>query len=264
MASLNSVVSMYQTLIKEWTKKPINLDQVGKLLTSMKLALTELQFMPTTGAEPKPQELVLARDVLEIGVQWSILKKDIPSFERYMSQLKCYYFDYSGILPESPYVYQLLGLNLMCLLAQNRLAEFHTELELLPAKELQENVYIRCPIVMEQHLMEGNYNKVFLTKGNVPAESYHFFINILLNTLRDEVAACVEKSYPTISCKEAMRMMFFTTEKEMKAYATKRCWEVNSKGYYIFRAEEAHSEDIPSVKLIEQFLGYAKELERIV
>ena len=123
MASLNSVVSMYQTLIKEWTKKPINLDQVGKLLTSMKLALTELQFMPTTGAEPKPQELVLARDVLEIGVQWSILKKDIPSFERYMSQLKCYYFDYSGILPESPYVYQLLGLNLMCLLAQNRLAE---------------------------------------------------------------------------------------------------------------------------------------------
>jgi len=250
--------------IKERIKKPINLDQVGKLLTSMKLALTELQFMPTTGAEPKPQELVLARDVLEIGVQWSILKKDIPSFERYMSQLKCYYFDYSGILPESPYVYQLLGLNLMCLLAQNRLAEFHTELELLPAKELQENVYIRCPIVMEQHLMEGNYNKVFLTKGNVPAESYHFFINILLNTLRDEVAACVEKSYPTISCKEAMRMMFFTTEKEMKAYATKRCWEVNSKGYYIFRAEEAHSEDIPSVKLIEQFLGYAKELERIV
>ena len=33
-------------------------------------------------------------DVLEIGVQWSVAKKDIPSFERYISQLKCYYFDY--------------------------------------------------------------------------------------------------------------------------------------------------------------------------
>lgn len=33
-------------------------------------------------------------DILEIGAQWSILKKDIPSFERYMAQLKCYYFDY--------------------------------------------------------------------------------------------------------------------------------------------------------------------------
>ena len=39
------------------------------------------------GADP-------AGDILEIGAQWSILKKDIPSFERYMAQLKCYYFDY--------------------------------------------------------------------------------------------------------------------------------------------------------------------------
>lgn len=35
-----------------------------------------------------------AGDILEIGAQWSILCKDIPSFERYMAQLKCYYFDY--------------------------------------------------------------------------------------------------------------------------------------------------------------------------
>lgn len=33
-------------------------------------------------------------DVLEIGVQWSVEKKDIPSFERYMAQLKPYYLDY--------------------------------------------------------------------------------------------------------------------------------------------------------------------------
>merc|ERR1711962_790823 len=262
--ALKETAGLYETLKAEWNKKNPNLSKCGDLLTRLKISLLEQNFLPTSGSALTKQQLILARDVLEIGALWSILKKDIPSFERYMAQLKCYYFDYKDELPESPYVYQLLGLNLMCLLAQNRLAEFHTELELLPAKELQENVYIRCPIVMEQHLMEGNYNKVFLTKGNVPAESYHLFINILLNTLRDEVAACVEKSYPTISCKEAMRMMFFTTEKEMKAYATKRCWEVNSKGYYIFRAEEAHSEDIPSVKLIEQFLGYAKELERIV
>ena len=31
-----------------------------------------------------------------------------------------------GILEESAYMYQLLGLNLLSLLAQNRLAEFHT------------------------------------------------------------------------------------------------------------------------------------------
>ena len=31
-----------------------------------------------------------------------------------------------GTLEESPYMFQLLGLNLLSLLAQNRLAEFHT------------------------------------------------------------------------------------------------------------------------------------------
>ena len=63
-------------------------------------------------------------------------------------------------LPESAYKYQLLGLNLLFLLSQNRVAEFHTELELLPADQIQSNVYIRHPLSLEQYLMEGSYNKV--------------------------------------------------------------------------------------------------------
>lgn len=31
---------------------------------------------------------------------------------------------------------------------------------MLPAKEIQTNVYIRHPVSMEQYLMEGSYNKV--------------------------------------------------------------------------------------------------------
>ena len=33
-------------------------------------------------------------DILEVGAQWAIAKQDIPAFERYMAQLKCYYMDY--------------------------------------------------------------------------------------------------------------------------------------------------------------------------
>jgi len=33
-------------------------------------------------------------DILEVGAQWAIARKDIPAFERYMAQLKCYYMDY--------------------------------------------------------------------------------------------------------------------------------------------------------------------------
>lgn len=35
--------------------------------------------------------------------------------------------------------------------------------------------------------MEGSYNKVLLAKGNVPAESFNYFIDILLNTVRLEI-----------------------------------------------------------------------------
>ena len=88
---------------------------------------------------------------------------------------------------------QLLGLNLLCLLAQNRVAEFHTELERLPANEIENNVYIRHPVSLEQNIMEGSYNKDLLAKGNVPAESYNFFIDILMDTVRNEIASCLDK-----------------------------------------------------------------------
>ena len=88
---------------------------------------------------------------------------------------------------------QLLGLNLLCLLAQNRVAEFHTELERLPANEIENNVYIRHPVSLEQNIMEGSYNKDLLAKGNVPAVSYNFFIDILMDTVRNEIASCLEK-----------------------------------------------------------------------
>ena len=67
-----------------------------------------------------PQELLIARDILETGALYSVASHDIPGFERYLAQLKSYYLDYKIDLPESPYKYQLLGLNLLSLLSQNR------------------------------------------------------------------------------------------------------------------------------------------------
>ena len=62
----------------------------------------------------------------------------------------------------------------------------------LPSSELS-NVYIKHPVSLEQYIMEGSYNKVLSLKGNVPAESYNFFFDILLNTVREEIASCLEK-----------------------------------------------------------------------
>ena len=88
------------------------------------------------------------------------------------------------------------------------------ELEWLPAKDIQTNAYIKRPVSLEPYLMEGGYNKVFLAKGNIPAKSYTF-IHILLDTIRDEMAGCIEKAYEKILFTKATRILFLNTPKQM-------------------------------------------------
>ncbi len=52
-----------------------------------------------------------------------------------MAQVKTCYSDYASVLPSSPLQFQLQGLNLMFLLANSKIAEFHTELELIQVSE---------------------------------------------------------------------------------------------------------------------------------
>ncbi len=149
--SIDSAAAVYKQLSAAWDNKDV--ETVGRLLPQMKVLLLNLSFLPTGSAQDVDiRELVLARNTLEIGALWSIEKQDIPSFHRYVAQLKCYYFDYSATLDESPYMYQVLGLNLLSLLAQNRLAEFHTELELLPVDKLKD-VYIKYPISLDIYIL---------------------------------------------------------------------------------------------------------------
>ncbi|XP_044752548.1 26S proteasome non-ATPase regulatory subunit 8 [Coccinella septempunctata] len=261
----SEVTSLYKKLNAEWSSPSPNLSKCDQLLSKLKVELTGVMFLPTSNAIASKQELLLGRDILEIGVQWSIASNDIPSFERYMAQLKCYYFDYKTELPESAFKYQLLGLNLLFLLSQNRVAEFHTELELLPADHLQNNVYIRHPLSIEQYLMEGSYNKIFLAKGNVPAKSYNFFMDILLDTIRNEIANCVEKAYEKISLKMTARMLYLPNEEAAKSFATKKGWKLGKDNFFYFVPEiEKTTEPIPSIELAEQAIEYAKELEMIV
>lgn len=76
-------------------------------------------------------------------------------------------------LPESAFMYQLLGLNLLFLLSQNRVAEFHTELERLSVDVIRADPYIRHPLALEQYLMEGSYNKIFLAKVNIIVDCFN-------------------------------------------------------------------------------------------
>ena len=194
MAEFKKAVQQYQDLSKEWAKgRSRDNAKVSSYLSQLKMSLTGLTFLPT-GDEASTKEAAVCRDTLEIGAQHAVSLGDTKMFERYMAQLLTYYYDYNNSLPDSAFKYQLLGLNLLCLLSQNRVSEFHTELERLPCSELS-NVYIKHPVSLEQYIMEGSYNKVLSLKGNVPAESYNYFFDILLNTVREEIASCLEKVF---------------------------------------------------------------------
>ncbi|XP_065837415.1 26S proteasome non-ATPase regulatory subunit 8-like [Oscarella lobularis] len=264
--ALQRALSLFDELKAEWLKKPdpTALKNCENLLSQLKICLTSVSFLPSGPAKATVQELVIARDALEIGALVSIHNKDIPSFERYIAQLKAYYTDHGVSIPRSPYEHELLGLNLLCLLAQNKLEQFHTELELLDPTTLQNNVYLRHPISLERYLMEGSYNKIFLSRGNVPSETYNFFIDILVDTVREEIAACIEKSYTTVGRAEAVKMLFLSSVEDLGQIATKRAWCLGENDAFFFHQETKHERMTPSVQLISQTLEYAKELERIV
>lgn len=94
-----------------------------------------------------------------------------------------FFFWSSSRLPPSPQEYPILGLNLLRLLVQNRIAEFHTELELLSSTAL-ENPCIKHAVELEQSFMEGAYNRVLSARQTAPDETYVYFMDLLAKTVR--------------------------------------------------------------------------------
>lgn len=90
-------------------------------------------------------------------------------------------------------------------------------------------------------------------------------MDILLNTVRDEIGACIEKSYEKISASEAGKRLNLKTLEEVKAFGQKRNWKLGADLVYNFVDKSAKPKEIlPSVELAEQAIFYARELEMIV
>ncbi|KAG0267639.1 hypothetical protein DFQ27_008542 [Actinomortierella ambigua] len=262
--TLQNIKELAQALKAEFNSPSCNLDKCGQLLLKLKIALMEISFLTHDAKHASTEELLLARDVLEIGAQWSIRTKDIDSFERYIAQLQSYYNDYSH-LPPSSQKYSLIGLNLVCLLSQNRISDFHTALEKIEPEQLHNNPSIQYAIKLEQSLMEGSYNRVWSSRQVVPAAEYLFFIDILMGTIRNEIASCSEKAYTSLPLKDAGTLLFFTDMGDILNFAKERNWKVNpaeQKAYFHSSADEKVT--IPAEQIIKQALFYARDMDRIV
>ncbi|KAF7840426.1 26S proteasome non-ATPase regulatory subunit 8-like protein A [Senna tora] len=243
-------------------------DTCSNLLSQLKVLLTQFRSLPPLFEETPNavHELTIARDIYEHAVFLSVKMEDQDAFERDFFQLKPYYTDARNRLPPSQQEYPILGLNLLRLLVQNRIAEFHTELELLSSIAL-ENPCIKHAVELEQSFMEGAYNRVLSARQTVPHDTYVYFMDLLAKTVRDEIAGCSEKAYDYLSINDARQMLLFSSDQELYAYIKEEHpeWEVKNGCVYFQKAKESlPCKEIPSLQLINQTLSYARELERIV
>ncbi|KIJ70219.1 hypothetical protein HYDPIDRAFT_78074 [Hydnomerulius pinastri MD-312] len=254
---------LYKDLQRAFNARPSDLKKCGTLLAQLKIGLIEKGLLIPT-AQSKQQDLLVVREILEIGAFWSIRTKDVPSFDRYFSQLHTFYTDFRSTIPQSPVEYPLRGLNLIRLLTQNRIADFHTTLESLPPQAAL-NPYIAHPVNLERWLMEGSYSKVWNAREEAPREEYRFFVDSLMGTIRNEIASCEESAYESLPLKDAATLLFFTSQSDLLKFAQQRGWQVDlTAGLIKFARKNDEQTEIPKQKLIAANLVYARELEQIV
>ena len=157
------------------------------------LALNALLPRPDTPAA----HLSLARAALEAGALLSIRATDPDAFTRYYSQLQPFYE-----LPGARFApggsargqrAKVTGLHLLLLLTRGNYAGFHTVLEGLEGEgwlaaldergegeEAEEARFVRYPVMLEQWLMEGAYDRVWAAtkREEVPGEEFGVFSEV--------------------------------------------------------------------------------------
>lgn len=245
-----------------------------QLLSSLKLELTKFPSLPPL-QEPSPnaqQQQLLARSVLELAVLLSARLRDDAGFERHAAQLAEYQGGGGGAmgLPPSPLEPTLTALTLLRLLVQNRVADFHTALEIIP-DEVQASTEVAQVADLERWLMEGSYQSVLAAQAKGPAaggphaEAFAHLFASLAATVRDEIAGCSERSYESLGVSAARELMMFGSDAEVEAYAAGRGWAV-AGGRITFKGGEgeAGAGAVPALEVINHMMTYSREIEQII
>ncbi|CAA9987942.1 26S proteasome regulatory subunit RPN12, putative [Plasmodium knowlesi strain H] len=264
--------------IKEDLSQPINCDihKCKEILRKLKLVLIHLPSLdPLVPIGKKnTNELLLARHILEKGVIISIMDRDIKSFSIYMAQLLLYYTDYQNFLPKSQRQNGIIGMYLLYLLSSNLIGDFHMTLEIISIED-QNDEYIKYVLELEQHIMDGYFYQVLTKKDDIPLHLYGLFIERLYNTIRYKLAECIFASSNCISSGYACELLKFVSEEDLYQFIgeyneTKtsqgECnllWEVRDNKIY-FNNQTVHVQDLPALEVLNNTIGYATELERIV
>ena len=99
-------------------------------------------------------------EVYELATFLSVEKKDIEEFERNICVLRSFYDEFDSLIGKSQRKNAILGLYLLYLLAYNKISQYHTEIELIPQEDIENNIYIKVPVSLETYFVQGSYQKI--------------------------------------------------------------------------------------------------------
>lgn len=92
-------------------------------------------------------------------------------------------------------------------------------------------------------------------------------LQVLIGTIRSEIASCSEKAYPSLPIANAKNLLFLESEGSVVEFAQGRGWVVKDGRIYFpqQQGEDAsEAKDMASEVMIANTIGYARELETIV
>lgn len=241
-------------------------DGANKVAKSIKrllirLSITSVDFV---ASDNRVAELGAAINALEHFIVLAVRTADDDAFGRYFAQLRSYYAMTS---PENtPGQPKVLGLNLLRLLVDNRLAEFHSELELVP-EGYEESPFVQFPVNLERSMMEGMYKNVLQARQNFPDELFAEYLSPLEDAVRDKISQCAAASYTSLTLEAAQKLFNFSAREELIEYCEDfEDWTVD-EGRILFPEKQevkVTREDIPSRDTVKEVLSFASRLERIV
>ncbi|KAL4926914.1 proteasome regulatory particle lid subunit rpnL [Aspergillus undulatus] len=257
-------------------------DNANNLLSRAKRTLLlQNALIPTPSTSP--ELVVLSREILELGALSAIRQTDAHTFTRYYQQLQPFYdLERDAISAEkvdskSSQRSKITGLYLLLLLSSGDGTSFHTVLEglveeaSLKEKSVEDDPFIKYPVDLERNLMEGSYDKVWRETNSerVPSEDFALFSNVLVGTIRSEIADCSEKAYPSLPISNAKNLLFLESEGAVMEFAQHRGWTLrDGRIYFPIEPEAATRSEkdilVASGTIIENAIGYARELETIV
>eukprot|EP00484_Ammonia_sp_Unknown_P023899 CAMPEP_0197037526 /NCGR_PEP_ID=MMETSP1384-20130603/14714_1 /TAXON_ID=29189 /ORGANISM="Ammonia sp." /LENGTH=254 /DNA_ID=CAMNT_0042467839 /DNA_START=49 /DNA_END=813 /DNA_ORIENTATION=+ len=209
------------------------------------------------------QDLQAAMEGLEIGAQIAINTRDLQMFDRVITQLKQYYL-MENIGKLSKQRQHLMGLYLMYLLTENRLGDFHVEIELLSFADL-DSEFIKFPMEIEQSMMEGSYQKIIDAKSKPPNKTYTILLNKLSETVRSEISKSLQAVHSKMPLKDALGMLSLNDVDTLKQHIKSNDlnWSIDGQTLH-FTPQEQQSQQLEAAETARDMLEFTSNIETIV